>query len=343
MPDGSPKVFGHFEMIPPPKKNGALISIVLPCYNEAKLLPETYGRLAELAQQIETERFEFIFVDDGSRDETPKLLHEMSLADPRVRGIRLSRNFGHQVATTAGLEHATGDAVVIMDADLQDPPELIVQMHARWREGFAVAYGEREERAGETRFKVWSSRVFYRLVNRLSPTPIPMDAGDFRLMDRSVVEALLQMPERDRFLRGMVSWVGFRQVAVPYRRQSRFAGETKFPLVKMLRLAADAVFSFSFTPLRLAVWIGFFVIGLALLGILWAVILRFFYDPSYWVRGWASLFVAILFMGGVQLISLGIIGEYVGRIYGEVKQRPLYFVRERFGFAEQSSKLESTC
>jgi len=322
-------------MISPPEKKGALISIVLPCYNEAKSLPETYRRLAELAQKLENERFEFIFVDDGSRDGTPKVLFNMSLADSRVRGLLLSRNFGHQVATTAGLEHAAGDAVVIMDADLQDPPELIVQMHARWLEGYHVAYGEREERDGETRFKIWSAKVFYRLVNYLSPMPIPMDAGDFRLMDRAVVSALLQMPERYRFLRGMVSWVGFRQVAVRYRRQSRFAGETKFPLVKMLRLAGDAVFSFSFTPLRLAVWIGFFVIGLALLGILWAVILRFFYDPSHWVRGWASLFVAILFMGGVQLISLGIIGEYVGRIYGEVKQRPLYFVRERFGFPEQ--------
>lgn len=334
MPNASCEACGHFEMISREQKNDVLISIVLPCYNEARLLPETYRRLAELAQKLENERFEFIFVDDGSRDETPKLLYEMSLADPRVRGIRLSRNFGHQVATTAGLEHTAGDAVVIMDADLQDPPELIVEMYARWLEGYHVAYGARQERAGETRFKLWSSKMFYRLVNRLSPTPIPMDTGDFRLMDRVVVRALLQMPERDRFLRGMISWVGFRQVAVPYRRERRFAGETKFPLGRMLRLAADAIFSFSFTPLRLAVWIGFFVIGLALLGILWALMLRFFYDPSHWVRGWASLFVAILFMGGVQLISLGIIGEYVGRIYGEVKQRPLYFVRERFGFPE---------
>ena len=309
-----------------------LISIVLPCFNEAKLLPETHRRLVELAQKLNKEQFEFMYVDDGSRDETAKLLQELSLADPRVKGLRLSRNFGHQVATTAGLEHASGDAVVIMDADLQDPPELIVQMYARWLEGYHVAYGEREERIGETRFKLWSSKAFYRLMNRLSPMPIPADTGDFRLMDRAVVHALLQMPERDRFLRGMVAWVGFRQVAIPYRREARFAGETKFPLVRMVGFAADAVFSFSFTPLRLAVWAGFFVIGIALLGIVWAIILRFFYDPSHWVRGWASLFVAILFMGGVQLISLGIIGEYVGRIYGEVKQRPLYFVRERFGF-----------
>lgn len=309
------------------------ISIVLPCYNEAKLLPELHCRLDELTRKLSKEEFEFIFVDDGSWDETPTLLHELSVNDKRVRGIRLSRNFGHQVATTAGLEHATGDAIVIMDADLQDPPELIVQMYARWLEGYHVAYGQREERIGETPFKVWSAKAFYRLVHRLSPTAIPIDAGDFRLMDREVVRALLQMPERDRFLRGMVSWVGFRQVAVPYRRAPRFNGATKFPLVNMLRFAADAVFSFSFAPLRLAIGAGFFVLALALCGIVYAIALRFFFDPSHWVRGWASLFVAILFMGGVQLLSLGIIGEYVGRIYGEVKGRPLYFVREKFGFS----------
>lgn len=311
-----------------------LISIVLPCYNEAKLLPETHRRLAALTEKLTKERFEFIYVDDGSRDETAVLLREMSVADERVKALRLSRNFGHQVATTAGLEHASGDAVVLMDADLQDPPEVIVQMYARWLEGYHVAYGERQERVGETPFKLWSAKVFYRLVNRMSPVQIPNDTGDFRLIDRAVVEALLRMPERDRFLRGMVSWVGFRQVAVPYRREARFAGESKFPLFKMLRFAADAVFSFSFTPLRLAVWTGFLVLGIALLGILYAIALRFFFDPSHWVRGWASIFVAVLFMGGVQLISLGIMGEYVGRIYGEVKQRPLYFVRERFGFRD---------
>lgn len=318
-----------------------LISIVLPCYNEAKLLPETNRRLVALTEKLAKERFEFIYVDDGSHDETAALLHEMSLADERVKALRLSRNFGHQVATTAGLEHASGDAVVIMDADLQDPPEVIAQMYARWLEGYHVAYGEREERVGETRFKLWSAKAFYRLVNRMSPVPIPNDTGDFRLMDRAVVEALLRMPERDRFLRGMVSWVGFRQVAVPYRREARLAGESKFPLLKMVRFAADAILSFSFTPLRLAVWTGFFVLGIAFLGILYAVALRFLADPSHWVRGWASIFVAVLFMGGVQLISLGIIGEYVGRIYGEVKQRPLYFVRERFGFDRDYEPLRS--
>ena len=312
-----------------------LISVVVPCYNEAAVIRETHRRLSELAARVADARFEFIYVDDGSRDETPALLHELSVSDRRVRGLRLSRNFGHQIATTAGVENATGEAVVIIDADLQDPPEIVEEMLARWREGYHVAYGQRVERAGETHLKLLTARIFYRWMNRLSRVQLPLDTGDFRLMDRAVVNALSRMPERDRFLRGMVSWVGFRQIAVPYKRDARYAGESKYPLVKMLRFASDALFSFSFAPLRLAIWTGFFAIFLAFAGIAWAVILRFFFDPSNWVRGWASLFVAIIFMGGVQLISLGIIGEYVGRIYGEVKQRPLYFVRERFGFGDR--------
>jgi dolichol-phosphate mannosyltransferase len=275
-------------------------------------------------------------VDDGSRDDTPRLLHELAATDSRVRGLRLSRNFGQQIATTAGLENASGDAVVVMDADLQDPPELIETMLARWREGNHVAYAKRTERTGETAFKLWTARIFYRLVQRISRVSIPSDTGDFRLMDRRVVDAFLRMPEQDRFLRGMVSWVGFRQVAVPYKREVRFAGKTNYPFLKMLRFAIDGIVSFSFAPLRLAVWTGFFAIGVALMGIVYALLLRFFFDPSQWVRGWASLFVAVLFMGGVQLISLGIIGEYVGRIYGEVKQRPLYLIWERFGFGDKS-------
>jgi dolichol-phosphate mannosyltransferase len=315
-----------------------LISIVIPCYNESAVLPETHRRLAEVADRLENEGdFEFIFVDDGSKDETARVLHEMTRADGRVRGVRLSRNFGQQVATTAGLEHAAGDAVVIMDADLQDPPELIEAMLARWQEGYHVAYGQRTERTGESAFKLWSAKVFYQLVHRISRSPIPTNTGDFRLMDRVVVDAFLRMPERDRFLRGMVSWVGYRQIAVPYKREARFAGTTNYPLAKMVSFAIDGIVSFSYAPLRLAVWTGFFALGLALLGIIYAILLRVFADPSQWVRGWASLLVAILFMGGVQLISLGIIGEYVGRIYGEVKQRPLYFVWERLGFREPSS------
>lgn len=313
-----------------------LISIVIPCYNEAAVLPETLRRLGEVADRLESEgAFEFIFVDDGSRDETARLLHELASADSRVRALRLSRNFGQQIATTAGLENASGDAVVVMDADLQDPPELIEAMLARWREGYHVAYAKRTERTGETAFKLWTAKIFYRLVQRISRVSIPSDTGDFRLMDRRVVDAFLRMPEQDRFLRGMVSWVGYRQVAVPYKREVRFAGQTNYPFFKMVRFAIDGIVSFSFAPLRLAVWSGFFAIGIALLGIVWALVLRFFFDPSQWVRGWASLFVAILFMGGVQLISLGIIGEYVGRIYGEVKQRPLYLIWERFGFGDE--------
>lgn len=320
-----------------------LISVIIPCHNEAAVLPEAHRRLGELADRLrDTLSFEFIFVDDGSRDETAQLLHDLARTDSRVRGLRLSRNFGQQVATTAGLENAGGDAVVLIDADLQDPPELIETMIARWEEGYHVAYGKRTERQGEAAFKLWSAKLFYRLVQGISPAPIPSDAGDFRLMDRRVVDALLRMPERDRFLRGMVSWVGYRQIAVPYKREPRFAGTTGYPLWKMVSFAIDAIVSFSFAPLRLAVWTGFFVIGLALLGIIYAVVLRFFADPSQWVRGWASIFVAVLFMGGVQLISLGIIGEYIGRIYGEVKQRPLYFVRERFGFGNDETAPRKT-
>ena len=318
------------------KHQSGLISVVVPCYNEEQVLRETHARLVSVLLKLEPLRFEIIYVDDGSRDRTPQILSELQAGDRRVRVIRLSRNFGHQMAATAGLEHSVGDAVVLIDADLQDPPEVILEMVARWRDGFMVVYGTRLERSGETGFKIWTARLFYRLINRLSETKMPLDTGDFRLMDRQVVEALLAMPERDRFLRGMVSWVGFRQVAVPYERAPRHAGESKYPLWKMIRFATDAVLSFSFLPLRLATWLGFITILMALAGIIYAVVLRRYMDPSHWVRGWASIFTAVLFIGGVQLISLGIIGEYLGHIYNEVKRRPLYVVQERLGFGTES-------
>ena len=246
--------------------------------------------------------------------------------------VRLSRNFGHQLAVSAGLEHAAGDAVVIIDADLQDPPEVIPEMVARWRDGYHVVYGMRTDRPGETAFKLWTAKLFYRFINRLSKVQIPLDVGDFRLLDRQVVDVLLAMPERDRFLRGMVSWIGFRQAAVMYRRAERRAGESKYPLFKMLQFAADGVLSFSLTPLRLALWVGFLSIGLAFAGIVYALIIRLYTDR--YVRGWTSIFTAVLFIGGAQLVTLGIIGEYIGRIYAEVKRRPLYVVEERFGFGE---------
>ncbi|HMF56263.1 MAG TPA: glycosyltransferase family 2 protein [Pyrinomonadaceae bacterium] len=305
-----------------------LLSVVVPCYNEEAVILETHRRLAEVLGEMKNLDWEILYVDDGSRDRTAQLLAQIRASDARVRFIRLSRNFGHQIAFSAGLDYARGEAVVVIDADLQDPPEIIPEMVERWRDGYQVVYGARTMREGETRFKLWTAKIFYRLLNRLSNLKMPVDVGDFRLMDRKVVDALRAMPERDRFLRGMVSWVGFRQIAVLYRRAPRFAGESKYPLLKMIRFAADAVISFSFVPLRLVIWLGVGAIGLAFLGILYAIVLRFFFDPSHWVRGWASIFVAVLFMSGAQLISIGIIGEYVGRIYGEVKHRPLYFVEE---------------
>jgi polyisoprenyl-phosphate glycosyltransferase len=308
----------------------ALLSVVVPCANEEEVLLQTHRRLVDALAQIPGLSFEIVYVDDGSGDSTPALLRRLQRADDRVRVVRLSRNFGHQVAITAGMENASGDAVVVIDADLQDPPEVIAEFVAQWRLGYDVSYGVRTERDGETAFKLWTAKLFYRLIGRLSETDIPLDTGDFRLMDRRVVEALLAMPERDRFIRGMVSWLGFSQVPVPYRRARRLAGKTKYPLFKMLRFATDGIVSFSTIPLRLATYLGLTVSGMAVLGILATLYSRLFRKD--WVHGWASLVIAILFLGGVQLIGLGVIGEYVGRIYGETKRRPLYFVRERLGF-----------
>jgi dolichol-phosphate mannosyltransferase len=307
-----------------------LLSIVVPCFNEEAVLEETHRRLVPLLDRLDDLDYEIIYVDDGSRDRTPEILERLQARDPHVRVLRFSRNFGHQVAVSAGLEHAAGDATVVIDADLQDPPEVIPEMVRLWRDGYHVAYGQRTDRPGETAFKRWTASAFYRIINRLTDTEIPVDTGDFRLMDRKVVDALKAMPERDRFVRGMVSWAGFRQVPVPYARAPRFAGETKYPVRKMLRFALDGIASFSVAPLTVATWVGFAASGLALLGILYALSLRLF--TRIWVPGWTAIFIAILFIGGVQLISLGIIGEYIGRIYGEAKRRPLYVVAERLGF-----------
>jgi dolichol-phosphate mannosyltransferase len=317
-----------------------LISVIVPCYNEEDVITETHARLSNVLGGLATFDYEILYVDDGSHDRTPVILQELFENDSHVRVLRLSRNFGHQIALTAGLENARGAGVVVIDADLQDPPEVIPEMIARWRDGYEVVYGVRTERPGESSFKLWTAKIFYRLINRLSETKMPLDAGDFRLLDRKVVDALRLMPERDRFVRGMVSWIGFRQVAIFYARAARQAGVGKYPLLKMVRFAADGVLSFSLMPLRLAVWTGFTAIGMALLGIIYAVLLRLY--TTDWVRGWASIFVAVLFMGGVQLVSLGIIGEYIGRIYGEVKHRPLYLLREKLGFdREQEDKTEA--
>ena len=306
-----------------------VLSVVVPCFNEQDGLRETNRRLTAVLEGI-SPNFEIVYVDDGSADATPDLLREMQMHDPRVRAIRFSRNFGHQLAITAGLEHTRGDAVVIIDGDLQDPPELIQEFVKKWMEGYDVVYGVRSERDGETAFKLWTAKMFYRCINRLSDTAIPVDTGDFRLMDRGVVDALLAMPERDRFVRGMVSWLGFSQIGIPYHRAARFAGDTKFSLFKMVRFATDGIVSFSVLPLRLATWIGFAASAVALAEIAVTLFDRLFIHGL--VRGWTSTVIAIWFVGGVQLICIGIIGEYVGRIYGESKRRPLYVVRERMGF-----------
>ena len=310
-----------------------LLSVVVPCYNEQAVLRATHERLTSVLAGMSTLDYELIFVNDGSRDDTQLILAQLQLVDPHVRVLLLSRNFGHQIAVTAGLEEATGDAVVIIDADLQDPPEVIPKMVALWREGNDVVYGMRTDRHGESRFKLWTAKVFYRLINRLSETKMPSDTGDFRLIDRRVVEVINAMPERARFLRGMVSWAGFRQVSLPYERAARHAGESKYPLTKMVSFAMDGIISFSLVPLKLAIWTGFLAIWIAVAGIIVAIVDRML-DKNL-TRGWASLFVAVLFMGGVQLVSLGIIGEYLGRIYTEVKRRPLYVVQERLGFARK--------
>jgi polyisoprenyl-phosphate glycosyltransferase len=310
------------------------ITVVLPCFNEEAVLPETARRLTASMEQI-GRSFELIFVDDGSRDNTPRVLTDLHASDARIRVVRLSRNFGHQMAISAGLEYARGAAVVLIDADLQDPPEVISEMVALWRQGSDVVYSVRRNRDGETAFKTLTAKWFYRFINRISDVPIPLDSGDFRLLDRKVVDALLAMPERDRFVRGMVSWVGFRQTSVTYDRAPRHAGDSKFTLFRMTRFALDGILSFSTAPLRLATLLGIVTLALALLGGLTGVAFGF---AGRWMAPWAWTLLVMLFLGGAQLLCLGIFGEYLGRTYAENKRRPLYFVRETLGFDEPLSR-----
>ena len=307
----------------------ALLSVVAPMYDEEGSARAFYDRVVAALGDLP---FELVLVDDGSTDGTTEIVRELAAADERVKVVRLSRNFGHQPALTAGLDHARGDAVVMIDADLQDPPELIGEMVERWRAGSDVVYAVREARAGETRFKLTSARWFYRLFRRLATVDLTPDSGDFRLMDRRVLDVLHAMPERNRFLRGMTVWVGFTQTALPYNRDPRHAGTTKYPLRKMLRFSFDAVASFSHVPLQLATLLGFVFAALAfLIGVPAVILARIFeiFDP-----GTPTIITVVLLLGGIQLMTVGIIGEYVGRIYDEVKRRPLYVVRERRNLPE---------
>jgi dolichol-phosphate mannosyltransferase len=305
-----------------------LLSVVAPMYEEQETV-EPF--LARVRAALEGVTFEVILVDDGSKDRTAEAMAAAAAADPRVKVVALSRNFGHQPALTAGLEHARGDAVVMLDGDLQDPPEVIPQMLARWREGIDVVYAVREQRLGETVFKKTSARWFYRVFRGLTGMDLAVESGDFRLMDRRALNALLAMPERNRFLRGMTVWVGFTQSAVPFVREERTAGVTKYPLRKMLRFSFDAIFSFTSAPLQWATLLGFLFSGLAFLGIPLTIIARY---TQIYERGVPSTILIILLLGGIQLITVGIIGEYVGRIYDEVKHRPLYVVRDRVNVQE---------
>ncbi len=301
------------------------ISIIAPIYNEIGNLDALYERVCQ-TMDASGESWELILVDDGSRDGSTEKIREFAQKDARIRPVIFARNFGHQIAVTAGLDYSRGQAVVIIDADLQDPPEVINDLIAKWREGYEVVYAVRAEREGESWFKLATASLFYRLIYRITDVDIPLDTGDFRLIDRKVVDILCQMRERHRFLRGMASWVGFRQVGVFYKRAARFSGSTKYPIKKMVKFASDAITGFSYFPLQVATYMGFFSAGLSILAIPVVVALRLAGSQAFF--GQATTLIAVLFLGGVQLISLGILGEYIGRLYDEAKGRPLYIVRE---------------
>jgi glycosyltransferase involved in cell wall biosynthesis len=308
------------------------LSIVVPIHNEQENLPELYHRIRQAMETWENS-YELILVNDGSNDRSLDIIRSLHENDPRVKYLSLSRNFGHQVAITAGLDFASGEAVLVMDGDLQDPPELIPTLVTKWQEGFDVVYAVREEREETSPYRQFIYRIFYRLLRRLARVDIPLDAGDFRLMSRRVVESLKKMSERNRFVRGLTAWVGFKQTGISYIRPARHAGVTKYSWAKLWRLALDGLVSFSFIPLQLATWFGFVVSGLCALYTSYLFYVRIFSNSP--PVGWTSIMVALLFLGGVQLLTLGIIGEYIGRIFDEVKQRPLYLVGELKGFEER--------
>jgi glycosyltransferase involved in cell wall biosynthesis len=311
-------------------------SLVVPVYNEQAVLPMLLRRLDGLLDQLDAPA-EVVFVDDGSKDASAIVCEARARDDARYRYIRLSRNFGHQIAITTGMDRARGEAVIVMDADLQDPPEVVLEMIEKWKEGYDVVYAERMTRAGESRFKLWTADLFYRLLRRLSAVEIPRDVGDFRLVDRKAVKAFLAMPERDRFVRGMFAWLGFEQTSVKFHRPPRAAGETKYPLLKMMRLAANGVVSFSDAPLRVALWAGMAVSALAMLYGCWVIAM--WASSADLARGWSSSIVVTAFLCGANMLMTGIMGLYVGRIYTEVKGRPLYVIDRTAGFEADAEEI----
>lgn len=297
-------------------------------YNEEAVIEETYKRL-KAVMDGQPETYELVFVNDGSRDRTVPIVEGICAADPNVRLVNFSRNFGHQIAISAGMDYAEGDAIVVIDADLQDPPEVILQMIEKWKEGYDVVYGQRLKRKGETIFKKVTALMFYRLLRSMTNVDIPVDTGDFRLIDRKVCDVFRGLKEKNRFVRGLVSWVGFRQTSVEYVREERWAGETKYPLKKMIRFALDGITSFSYKPLKIATYLGFGLSAVSFLYLLVVLYQKLFMSTT---AGWASIVAVNLFFNGIMLMILGVIGEYIGRIYDESKDRPLYIVREAVGF-----------
>ncbi len=306
-------------------------SVVVPLYNEELVIAETYKRLTAVMQTADGD-YELVFVNDGSRDKTENMAKEITQHDPHVKLINFSRNFGHQTAITAGMDLSSGQAVVVIDADLQDPPEVILQMIEKWKAGYDVVYGKRLVRKGETFFKKVTAKMFYRFLSSMTNIDIPVDTGDFRLLDRKVIDSMRTLTEKNRYVRGLVSWVGFKQTAVEYVREERFAGETKYPLKKMLKFAGDAVTSFSYKPLKLAGYMGYTISFLSFIYLIYVVIRKL--AVGDFDAGWASTVAISLFFNGIILIVLGIMGEYVGRIYDECKNRPLYIISEKVGFDE---------
>jgi dolichol-phosphate mannosyltransferase len=319
--------------ISPARSARPVLSVVAPVFNEEETVAAFVQRVTSVLEGI-GEPYEIVLVNDGSRDQSLRVMQEMQAKNPRIRIIDFSRNFGHQIAISAGLDYARGQAVAIIDSDLQDPPEVIAELVDRWRAGAEVVYAQRRHRRGETRFKLLTADAFYRLMRRITSVEIPQNTGDFRLLDRKVVNALIEMREHHRFMRGLSAWVGYRQEAVQYDRHERFAGTTKYPLRKMVRFSIDAITSFSTIPLQLATTFGFFLAGISLVGIVVAIVLRIL---THAIIGQASTLILVLFMGGIQLIFLGILGEYLGRIYDEVRARPLYLVRDVISSDDEDS------
>ncbi len=305
-------------------------SIVVPVFNEEAVIAVTYERLKKVMDTA-GQPYELLFVNDGSTDRTAQILSEFCQKDTNLKLINFSRNFGHQIAISAGMDNALGQAIVVIDADLQDPPEIILQMIEKWKEGYEVVYATRKQRKGETFFKKWTAAMFYRLLRSMTEVDIPVDTGDFRLIDRKVCNVMKNIKEKNRFVRGLVSWVGFRQTAVEYVREERFAGETKYPLRKMIKLSLDAMTTFSHKPLKLAIYLGFLFSSMSFLYLLFAIFERLF--TPYTVPGWTSIMATSLFFNGIILTILGIIGEYIGRIYDETKDRPLYIISSKAGFS----------